>query len=84
MAEYKRHPLAIAWDYWLASDEGKDAAQPNLQRGEESRQYLENRLYRAFLAGSIVRDTLCGNCGNRYVSPWEDDKHGTDICNAKD
>lgn len=46
----KKHPLAIAWDEWLASDEGQAARDANtLPHGSI---YLENRLYRAFMAGA--------------------------------
>lgn len=48
--EVKRHPLAIAWDEWLATDEGQSCA--NIYTvSRVNPQYLENRLHRAFDAG---------------------------------
>lgn len=42
--------IAAAWKEWLESEEGKQASDPGtLKPGE--RQYLENRLERAFQAG---------------------------------
>lgn len=76
--KFRRHPLAVGWDYWLASEEGKKCSDPATQGGR--RQYLENRLRSAFMAGAAIRDTLCGNCGKRYVGPYEEDQHGTGIC----
>lgn len=63
MSEYRpivRHPLAIAWDEWLASDEGKKASDPStLTRTLSARSYLENRLQRSFNAGaSAAQSTL--------------------------
>lgn len=49
--DIKRHPLAIAWDEWLASDEGQHCRAPNAALARES-PYLENRLHRAFDAGA--------------------------------
>jgi hypothetical protein len=46
----KRHPLAIAWDEWLASDEGQQARAANTLP-HNTNHYLENRLHRAFEAG---------------------------------
>lgn len=47
--EMKKHPLAIAWDEWLASPEGIGCARfDNLTRGV----YLTNRLEAAFNAGA--------------------------------
>jgi len=48
----ERHPLAIAWDKWLASLVGKDAANPYNCPPTLTRVYLENRLHRAFDAGA--------------------------------
>lgn len=77
----RRHPLAIAWDYWLTSEEGKTASAPDtLPHTLSARRYLENRLNRAFIAGSKVRNVLCGNCGKRYVGPYEEDQHGLGVC----
>lgn len=79
----KRHALAIGWDYWLASDEGQKASAPDtLPNTLSARQYLENRLQRAFMAGAAIRNTLCGNCGRRYVGPYEEEQHGTGKCEA--
>jgi len=42
-----KHPAADAWDNWIVSEAGKEAATP----GHIEHQYLENRLHRAFMAG---------------------------------
>lgn len=47
----ERHPLAIAWDEWLASDEGQQARAANTLP-HNTNHYLENRLHRAFDAGA--------------------------------
>lgn len=48
-SEFKRHPLAIAWDTWRVSPEGKGCAEfSSLTPGP----YLENRLHGAFNAGA--------------------------------
>ena len=40
------------WYDWLESEEGKQAAEPNIFLiGHDRSQYLENRLWRAFSAG---------------------------------
>lgn len=49
--EMKRHPLAIAWDEWLASEEGQQASNVDTLARYTDR-YLENRLHRAFDAGA--------------------------------
>ena len=46
-----RHPLAIAWDEWLASNEGQEARAANTLP-HNTNHYLENRLHRAFDAGA--------------------------------
>jgi hypothetical protein len=46
-----RHPLAIAWDEWLASTEGQEACNPSTL-ARYTNTYLENRLHRAFDAGA--------------------------------
>lgn len=81
MSKIKQHPLAIAWDYWLLSEEGHKASDlSTLSTTLSARNYLENRLWRAFMAGAMVRYVLCGNCGQRYVGPYETDQHGTNKC----
>jgi hypothetical protein len=46
------HPDAIARDEWLESEEGKRAVDPTTLGAESRmRQYLENRLVLAFIAG---------------------------------
>lgn len=40
-----------AWCTWLDSEEGRLLTAPNLEAKSENRQYMENRLYRAFMAG---------------------------------
>lgn len=75
----RRHPLAVGWDYWLASDEGQKAANINtLLASREAGLYLANRLRTAFLEGAKARDVLCGNCGRRYVGPYEEDPAWTE------
>jgi len=44
--EVSRHEDAIAWTRWLESDEGRRCTWANA-----SGQFLENRLWRAFMAG---------------------------------
>lgn len=79
--KFRRHPLAIAWDYWRETDTGRKACDPaTLGPTLSARQYLENRLQQAFQAGASVEDTLCGNCGHRYVGPYEEDQHGIGVC----
>lgn len=54
-----KHPLAIAWEEWLASDEGKAAANPDtLPVITSGRQFLENRLKRAFDAGVAAAEKI--------------------------
>lgn len=51
--QVERHPLAVAWDKWLASDEGRKASMPEtLGTTLSARQHLENRLQCAFMAGA--------------------------------
>lgn len=47
----ERHPLAVAWDVWLASDEGTQCRAANTL-AHNTNHYLENRLWRAFMAGA--------------------------------
>lgn len=47
----ERHPLAVAWDAWLASKEGGECRTANTLP-HNTNQYLEHRLYRAFMAGA--------------------------------
>lgn len=52
----KRHPAAIALDKWLEGPEGKAGTEPTtLNAPAMQRQYLENRLKRAFNAGWVRR-----------------------------
>lgn len=51
-----RHPLAIAWDAWLATKEGKEARAANTLP-HNTNHYLENRLKRAFDAGAKAAQT---------------------------
>lgn len=48
---FKKHPLAIAWDKWLASNEGQHCRSLHPALARES-PYLQNRLNRAFNAGA--------------------------------
>lgn len=44
--------IVMAWKEWLDSIEGRKASDPySLGAGNGARQYLENRLQNAFLAG---------------------------------
>lgn len=44
--EVERHPLAIAWDEWMLSEEGMKATNPStLGPPERSSIYLINRLH---------------------------------------
>ncbi len=47
-----RSPLAKARDKWLASDEGQACSNPNILKNPSQRQFLENRLASAFIAGA--------------------------------
>jgi hypothetical protein len=62
----KKHPLATAWDKWLVSDTGKTAADPGVLVCKAERQYLENRLHRAFMAGAEAQEKIdkknCKTC----------------------
>lgn len=51
----KRHPLAIAWDEWLASKEGTECRAANTL-AHNTNVYLENRLHRAFDAGAKAQE----------------------------
>lgn len=44
-----KHPDVIAWEEWLKSEEGQSCSNPNA--APLKRLYLENRLWRAFMAG---------------------------------
>lgn len=46
-----RTPLAKARDRFLASEEGQSLAEPSLLKRPELRQYLQNRIEVAWLAG---------------------------------
>lgn len=48
-----RHPMAIAWDKWIASEEGVGCAADSV-----SAQDPENLLWRAFQAGSAAKEAL--------------------------
>lgn len=44
--------IVVAWKEWLDSEEGRNASDPtSLGTSLSARQYLENRLNRAFHAG---------------------------------
>jgi hypothetical protein len=56
-----RHPLAIARDEFLESDEGKRICQLSTLLGpnvEESQRYFRNRIEAAFIAGWNAREEL--------------------------
>ena len=55
----QRHPAAIAWDAWLTSKEGSEARAANTLP-HNTNHYLENRLYRAFMAGTKAVDQQRG------------------------
>lgn len=72
-AEVKRHPLAVAWDEWLTSEEGRSAAQwESLPKNGTANRYLENRLSRAFNAGaSTAESNLAREVLNEIdAMPW--------------
>ena len=48
----RKHPVVKAWEVWRDSDDGKMCAE-----GQIAGQYLENRLWRAFMAG-VASQTL--------------------------
>lgn len=45
-SQFVKHPAAIAWNKWLESEEGFKC-----QEGNANGQYLQNRLWHAFMAG---------------------------------
>lgn len=47
VAKLKRHPLSIAWEEWIESEEGIKCTS-----GSASAIYLGNRLQSAFMAGA--------------------------------
>jgi hypothetical protein len=51
-----RSPLAKARDEWLQSKEGKRCLDSEILRSCHYKQFLENRLVLAFLAGAKWRD----------------------------
>jgi hypothetical protein len=60
------HPVAIARNKWQDSDEYKDKADPQtLINWEAARQYLENRLEAAFIAGWNACDEYEKNRGSK-------------------
>lgn len=55
----RRSPLARARDDFLQSDEGAKCCDPTtLKAPRDQRQYLENRIARAFLAGAEAAEKL--------------------------
>ncbi len=48
----RRSHLAKARDEWLASPQGESCMGPVILRSMEDRQYLQNRLVSAFIAGA--------------------------------
>ena len=42
----EQHPATVAWSDWLTTDEGRQC-----MNGSSHGPYLENRLWRAFMAG---------------------------------
>jgi hypothetical protein len=49
----RKHPAAAAWDDWIDNTEQGVSARDvtTLKAPSDQRQYLENRLYHAFMAG---------------------------------
>lgn len=47
-----KHPVAVAWYEWLAPDEGKACMGDSILHGPSYGHYLQNRLWRAFMAGT--------------------------------
>lgn len=61
-----RNPTAKARDEWLESEEGKEVMEESILRSESQKQFLKNRLERAFLAG--VKFGEQSDITNRRVS----------------
>ena len=53
--EIRRHPLAVAWEKWLASEEGQECREVSTVHANH---YLENRLHRAFDAGVKAQEKV--------------------------
>lgn len=55
----EEHALARAWVDWLGSDEGIEASDPvTLRTTPRQQQFLENRLWRAFMAGAKAQEDI--------------------------
>lgn len=53
----QKHPASVAWDAWRESEQGVGATDvTTLKAPSDQRQYLENRLYHAFMAGYRARE----------------------------
>ena len=53
-----RSPIARARDLWLASGEGRKLCDPAILRDPSHKQYLQNRIELAFLAGVAAAQKL--------------------------
>ena len=47
----KKHPSAIAWQKWIGDEANASIRKANLTAYKLNDQYMENRLYHAFMAG---------------------------------
>jgi hypothetical protein len=75
-AKVTRHPLAIAWDEWLASSEGQSCANFASLTGER---YLENRLHCAFSAGAATAQSNLAREALNEISDVADESHENTI-----
>ncbi|MBU1299006.1 MAG: hypothetical protein KJ963_09615 [Bacteroidetes bacterium] len=54
--KFQKHPLTIAWEKFLESDEGKRCLEPFKGMNPKDIYYLTNRLHRAFVAGVLAKN----------------------------
>lgn len=76
--------ISNAWKAWITSDAGKQASDPNsLGTTLSARNYLENRLHNAFMAGAEVAQGCGvgrGHLGKLWTEfVWEDSQNGPAI-----
>lgn len=70
--------ISNAWKAWITSDAGKQASDPNsLGTTLSARNYLENRLHNAFMAGAeAAQDRGAGRDTEQFIRTvleWERD-----------
>lgn len=52
-----KNPIVIEWEKWILSEEEFSCSDPTkIMAPSDQRQYIENRLYRAFLAGVRAKE----------------------------